>query len=121
MKGKFLLFYLILFTKVLQAQLNFSLESNNQYYVDDSKIKLTDIEAENRFRSNSYLNVTYKHNKFTFGAQLESYEPKALLNYSPEFKGVNLIEILNYTCQILSGDTSDQWNYQVHAQQNQNK
>lgn len=43
------------------------------------------------------------------------------VNVDPEFKGVNLIEILNYTCQILSGDTSDQWNYQVHAQQNQNK
>ena len=90
MKGKFILFYLILFTKLLLAQLNFSVESNNQYYVDDSKIKLTDKEAENRFRSNTYFNVTYKLNKFTFGAQLESYEPKALLNYSPEFKGVNL-------------------------------
>ncbi len=74
----------------ISAQFDASLESNNQYYVDDDKIKLSDAESEHRFRSNSYLNMTYKWNKFTVGAQLESYEPEALLNYYPDFKGVNI-------------------------------
>ncbi len=75
---------------LVYAQFNASLESNNQYYVDDKKIKLADNEADQRFRSNSYLTMTYKYKQFTVGAQVESYEPKALLNYSPDFKSVNL-------------------------------
>lgn len=75
---------------MMYAQFNASLESNNQYYVDDKKIKLAETEADQRFRSNSYLTMTYKYKQFTVGAQVESYEPKALLNYSPDFKSVNL-------------------------------
>ena len=75
---------------LVYAQFNASLESKNQYYVDDKKIKLADNEADQRFRSNSYLTMTYKYKQFTVGAQVESYEPKALLNYSPDFKSVNL-------------------------------
>ena len=74
----------------MYAQFSASLESNNQYYVDDKKVKLAENEADQRFRSNSYLTMTYKYKQFTVGAQVESYEPKALLNYSPDFKSVNL-------------------------------
>jgi hypothetical protein len=72
------------------CQLSVNLESNSQYYIDDNKIKLSETEASQRFRSNSYLNVNYKLDNFTFGAQLESYEPKALLNYSPALNKTNL-------------------------------
>lgn len=81
--------YLLTHT-ALHAQFNASLESNNQYYVDDAKIKLAETEANDRLRSNTYLTMTYKYKKFTVGAQIESYEPKALLNYYPGFKDVNL-------------------------------
>ncbi|MDQ1856918.1 DUF6029 family protein [Chryseobacterium sp. WLY505] len=74
----------------LFSQLSVNLESNSQYYVDDSKVKLSETEKDQRFRSNNYLNVSYKLNKFTVGAQLESYEPKALLNYSPVLNKTNL-------------------------------
>ena len=34
-------------------------------------------------------------------------------NVDPEFKNSSLIEILNFTCQLLASDNSDQWNYQT--------
>ena len=40
-------------------------------------------------------------------------------NVDPEFQNSSLIEILNATCVILSGDTSDQWNYQTSSAQTQ--
>lgn len=84
-------------TMMSLAQFSASLESNSQYYVDDNKIKLSGDEADKRFRSNSYLTMAYRYKQFTIGAQVESYEPKALLNYSPDFKDVNLgTYFLNY-------------------------
>ncbi len=80
-----------------KAQLSGGFESNSSFYIDDSKIKLEQVEAENRLRSNSYLRLDYKYKHFTTGIQLESYEPKALLNYSPNFKGAGLgTYYLNY-------------------------
>jgi len=80
-----------LFTSIsIFSQLSVNLESNSQYYMDDSKIKLSDAEADQRFRSNNYLTLSYKLKNFTAGAQLESYEPKALLNYSPVLNKTNL-------------------------------
>ncbi len=79
------------------GQLSGSIQSNASWYIDDDKIKLDQIEARNRFRSNNYLRLDYKIKNFTAGAQLESYQSKALLNYSPVFKGTNLgIYFLNY-------------------------
>ncbi|WP_333597646.1 DUF6029 family protein [Chryseobacterium flavum] len=80
----------LLFSVNAFCQLSVNLESNSQYYIDDGKIKLSETEVSQRFRSNSYLNVNYKLNNFTIGAQLESYEPKALLNYSPALYKTNL-------------------------------
>lgn len=80
-----------LFTGInLFSQLSVNLESNSQYYMDDNKVKLSDAEKDQRFRSNNYLNVSYKLKNFTAGVQLESYEPKALLNYSPVLNKTNL-------------------------------
>ncbi len=90
MKKNLLPVFFVLGQSFLYAQFSASLESNNQYYIDDNKIKLAENEANQRFRSNSYLTLTYKYKQFTVGAQVESYEPKAILNYSPGFKDVNL-------------------------------
>ena len=40
-------------------------------------------------------------------------------NIDPEFKNSSLIEILNFTCQLLASDTTDQWNYQTLLNLNQ--
>ncbi|MCT2562706.1 DUF6029 family protein [Chryseobacterium herbae] len=90
MVNKLMIGTLFLFSTQFFCQLTVNLESNSQYYIDDDKIKLSEAEASHRFRSNNYLNLNYKLKNFTFGAQLESYEPKALLNYSPAFKETNL-------------------------------
>ncbi len=75
---------------LLNAQLSGSFESNSALYLDDNKIKLEQVEAEQRLRSNNYLRLDYKFKKVTAGVQIESYEPKALLNYSPLLKKTNL-------------------------------
>lgn len=90
MRNKWITGTLFLFSVKICSQLTVNLESNSQYYIDDDKIKLSETESSNRLRSNNYLNVNYKLKDFTFGAQLESYEPKALLNYSPAFEKTNL-------------------------------
>lgn len=79
------------------SQLSGSLETYGAWYLDDSKIKLEPIEANERLRANSYLKLDYRHHSFTAGIQVESYESKALLNYSPKFEGTKLGTIyLNY-------------------------
>lgn len=40
-------------------------------------------------------------------------------NIDPEFKNSSLLEILNFTCQILASDSTDQWNYQTLLNLNQ--
>ena len=88
---------LLLFSICCKGQLNGSFESNAAWYIDDDKIKLDAIEAKNRLRSNSYFRLDYKLKNFTAGAQLEAYQSKALLNYSSNFKEINLgTYFLNY-------------------------
>src|SRR5690554_7925790 len=72
------------------AQVRVGVESNNQYYLDDDKIKIDETEAEERFRSNTYIKLDYFKNKWEFGTQIESYYPKAIINYSPDLKDVNI-------------------------------
>ncbi len=74
----------------VSAQVRVGFENNSQWYIDDKKIKLDEMETDKRFRSNSYLKADYDYKNWSFGAQLEGYEPKALLNYSPELKDVNI-------------------------------
>lgn len=73
-----------------KGHLNVSLESNAQWYIDDDKIQLDQDEAEERFRSNSYLKADYYYGDFSVGVQIEAYEPKPILNYSPDLDGVNI-------------------------------
>jgi hypothetical protein len=81
---------LLILSTAAKAQLSGSLESNSAYYIDDAKIKLEQIEARQRFRSNNYLRLDYKYKKIMAGIQAESYEPQALLNYSPNFNTTNI-------------------------------
>ncbi len=74
----------------LYAQFSLNLESLDQYYIDDNKIKLVGQDALNRFRSNSYLTAKYDWGNFSVGAQLEAYEPQAILNFAPSLDGTNL-------------------------------
>ncbi|WP_338408944.1 DUF6029 family protein [uncultured Flavobacterium sp.] len=64
------------------------IESNSQYYLDDSE--LGDFAFENRFRSNNYLNLNYNYGRLSGGILAEGYEKNALLNYNPKLKGTNI-------------------------------
>jgi len=77
----------ILFSK---AQLSGSIESNSALFVNDGKIVLASNEATKKFRNNTYLRLDYKLKNISVGIQAESYSPKALLNYSPDFKNAGL-------------------------------
>lgn len=91
MPPKKILIILFVFNSAFaKAQLSGGFESNAALYIDDKKIKIEDIEAKNRLRSNNYLRLDYKLNNFTAGVQLESYAPQALLNYSPRLNRTNL-------------------------------
>jgi hypothetical protein len=84
---KIIVLQLFFFTVIILAQQNDNLsigfESNSQYYIDDEKTG--DFTEPNRFRSNNYLKVDYSISKFSFGLQVEGYEPMSLLNYSHDF------------------------------------
>jgi len=81
---------LFLISTHARAQLTGGFESNSALYIDDAKIKLEQIEARQRLRSNNYLRLDYKLANFTAVVQVEAYEPKALLNYSPKLNKTNL-------------------------------
>lgn len=72
------------------AQLRGGIETNAQYYIDDDKIKLEEKEADERFRSNTYVKLDYSLNNFEFGIQGEAYYPRAILNYNPQFQDFNV-------------------------------
>ncbi|MEL1243591.1 DUF6029 family protein [Flavobacterium sp. DGU11] len=63
-------------------------ESNSQWYLNDKERGLS--HPEDPIRSNNYLLVNYQIGSFSAGVQVESYEPNALLNYNPGFKGTDL-------------------------------
>jgi hypothetical protein len=65
-----------------------SFESNAQWYLNDKGRGLA--HPEDPVRSNNYLLVNYQLKGFTAGVQVEAYEPNALLNYNPGFKGTDL-------------------------------
>lgn len=63
-------------------------ESNAQWYLNDKGRGIA--HPEDPVRSNNYLLVNYQIGKFTAGVQVEAYEPNALLNYNPGFKGTDI-------------------------------
>lgn len=87
---KIILSTTLLTSSFFYAQVRVGIESNNQYYLDDDKIKIEENEAEQRLRSNTYIKLDYFKNKWEFGTQIESYYPKAIINYNPDFKDANI-------------------------------
>jgi hypothetical protein len=90
---KFFIIFFLLNSFNIKSQilknLSSSFQSNSAYYLDDSKTG--DFNFDNRFRSNNYLNLkTYSDKNWNFELQIESYSPKALLNYSPNFEEVGI-------------------------------
>lgn len=98
MKKIIVLICLFIINTASYSQLSGSIESYGAWYLDDAKIKLESTEADDRLRANSYLKLDYSYYNFTTGIQVESYESKALLNYSPKFEGTKLGTFyLNYS------------------------
>ena len=64
------------------------IESNSQYYIDDSKTG--DFEEDDPFRSNNYLRLNYDYKNWFAHIQVESYEPNAILNFYPKYKGTDV-------------------------------
>lgn len=82
------LFHFANYSQFLE-NMNASFESYSAYYLDDKKTG--DFKLENRFRSNNYLNLKSIFAKnWNFELQIESYMPKPLLNYSPNFENTNI-------------------------------
>lgn len=72
-----------------------SFESNSQWYLNDKERNID--HPEDPIRSNNYLYLNYQYKNWTAGVQGEAYEPNALLNYNPGFKGTNVgIYYLSY-------------------------
>src|SRR5690606_36365529 len=63
-------------------------ESNAQWYLNDKGRVLR--RPEDPVRSNNYFLINYQYGKWLAGMQIEAYEPNALLNYNPGFKGGGL-------------------------------
>lgn len=63
-------------------------ESNIQWYLNDNEIGT--IQPEDPLRSNSYLFANYQIKNWTAGVQVEGYLKEALLNYNPNYDGVNI-------------------------------
>lgn len=97
-KLKYISLLLFVFSVKVNAQLTGSFDTYASKYIDDDKIKLETTETNARLRANSYLKLDYRFSNFSTGIQIESYEHKALLNYSPKFEGTNLATYyLNYS------------------------
>ncbi|SEA61179.1 DUF6029 family protein [Psychroflexus halocasei] len=64
------------------------LETNIQRYFEDDGLGTQ--EPNDPLRSNSYLSLNYAIGGLTIGGQLEAYEENALLNYNPQFEGIDL-------------------------------
>jgi len=99
MKKLIILLAFCLSGQILSAQLvdnlTIGLESNGAWYNDDKKTgSFYDDEnqdGDEHIRFNNYLKLDYRFlNNFTASVQLESYEPFALINYSPNYEGTNL-------------------------------
>ena len=99
MKKIILFFILTLTSSTIHSQifdgLSIGLESNSAWYNDDKKTGAFNDEINNdkdkHLRLNNYLKLDYNFlSKFTASVQIESYEPFALLNYSPNLEGTNL-------------------------------
>ncbi len=108
---KFILAAAILCSGISIAQENGTFfggfESNSQWLLNDTGINFDapndPFSPEDTFRANNYFQLNYNYDKFTVGAQYESYLPSAILGFAPDFYGQNGIATyyLNYKDEIL--------------------
>lgn len=108
---KFILAAAILCSSISIAQENGTFfggfESNSQWLLNDTGINFDapndPFSPEDTFRANNYFQLNYNYDKFTVGAQYESYLPSAILGFAPDFYGQNGIATyyLNYKDEIL--------------------
>lgn len=82
-------------TAQLVENLSIGLESNGAWYNDDKKkgdfYDAVNQDGDRHLRFNNYLKLDYRFlENFTATVQIESYEPYALLNYSPKFRETKL-------------------------------
>ena len=92
----FLIIYLLTYFEIFSQKEGFfygSIESNSIYYDENE-----DNDYLNKLGSNNYLNLKYIHNSnWSLEAQIESYLPKRLQNYSQNFEETHLSTLsLNY-------------------------
>lgn len=79
----------------LLDNLTIGIESNGAWYNDDQKtgpfFDADNQDGDEHIRFNNYLRINYNFLKnFSATIQLESYEPLALVNYSPNYNGTDL-------------------------------
>jgi len=82
-----------------------------QYYMPDSATRFS--PPSEKWRSMQYFNVLYMEDKWEAGLQIESYLPRALLGYDPEFRGTRLtsyyLRYRNEEWDITAGHVYDQF------------
>ena len=111
MKRIFIVIFALTCAQNISAQLienlNIGLETNAIWYNDDKKTGdfYDDVndDGDDHIRANSYLKLDYTFlENFMATVQFESYEPLALLNYSPNFNETNIATYsLNYKTEKL--------------------
>lgn len=74
--------------KRIYQNLSGNFESNIKWYNDDNQLE---SYIDDNIRTNSYLKLNYNFGEnFSTEIQLESYEPKPIINYYPEYKKTNI-------------------------------
>lgn len=91
-------FWLLLFfsfqARAQKDSFSAGFESSGQWYLNDTGLKdeynNPTTQPQQPIRSNSYLLLQYKRDKWNFGLQGESYLQNALLNMNPAYEGSKL-------------------------------
>ncbi|MCT4614787.1 MAG: DUF6029 family protein [Marinifilaceae bacterium] len=93
-----------------QDQFNISFESNNQYYKSDSKTGAE--KPDDKFGSNSYIDLLYYSKNISAGIRLESYNP-ALMSYSKQYEDTDIankyIKFTNNKFSVCAGNFYEQF------------
>ena len=72
------------------AQFKTSFEGYGQWLTNETDNTIFhSTDDTTKIRANAYLKLDYTVKDWDFGVQFESYLPVALLNYSPDLKGIN--------------------------------
>jgi hypothetical protein len=82
------------------SYLSGSIETNSQYYLDNTKAGI--LAPNDRFANNSYVNLFFQHKNITSGVQFEGYNP-ALQGYPRGYEGNKIVRrFVNFKNEKLS-------------------